>query len=167
MLAANVPTERVPLSLVRTTGVDTSAPAVSAPEALPEPWGPVVAAVGAAVGAAAKAPPSGPMGPWGPVAALVITALFGAMSWLGVQIAALRGDVAAIRDDMDASIEVLDRRVDDTQAALVSAQEIAIDERRWNQKMLLDLYRATFPNREPPPVPNSESAERRILLLGR
>jgi hypothetical protein len=164
MLAANVATERHPLALVRSTGVDTAAPA---PEVLPEPWGPVVAAVGAAVGAAAKAPPSGPMGPWGPVAALVITALFGAMSWLGVQIAALRGDVAAIREDMDASIEVLDRRVDDTQAALVSAQEIAIDERRWNQKMLLDLYRATFPNREPPPVPNSESAERRILLLGR
>ena len=164
--AANVPTERIPLSIVRTTGVDTAAPP-GLLEAVPEPWRPVVAAVGAAVGAASKAPPSGPTGPWGPIAVLVITVLFGAMSWVGVQIAALRGDVEAIRNDVDSRIEVIDRRVDDTQAALVSAQEIAIDERRWNQKMLLDLYRATFPNREPPPVPNTESAERRVLLLGR
>lgn len=164
LAAANGVPEPIPLR--RTTGVDT-APILVAPEALPEPWGPMVAAVGAAVGAAAKASSGGPSGPWAGLLVALAAALIGVVSWLGVQVTALRTDVAGIRSDMDDRIELLDRRVDETQTALVSAQEIAIEERRWNQKMLLDLYRATFPTREPPAVPHSDSAERRILLLGR
>lgn len=155
------------LPSARTTNVPTNAPS-SSPTVpmLPEPWGAVLAAMSTAAKAAPAAGPAGPSGPWATLLVALATAVVAVGVWLGAQVNELRTEVARLATVHDSIAEV-ERKATANAAAVVAAQEIAITERRFTQRILVDLWTATYPDRQTPDVPDSEAAERRILLLGR
>lgn len=131
-------------------------------------WGKVAFSVTQGIAAAASG--GGPKGTsWlaGVIVAIGLAMVAG-LSILGYQVNGLSEDIGSMKaglQDYGDRIDVIEQRLDATQDAVVMSRDADRSEKRWANHLLLDMYRAQFPGRDPNPAPDNDARDRAISGL--